>query len=117
MNDAAPIPEAEGLVAALGGRSIVLIGMMGAGKTSVGKRLGQIVGDRGVISGSASKNFRREAPAIRRGGVAGGGHLAGNFLVAQIVKPLVNQTHLRPKLPPRIGAQIHDSHRGGVAME
>ena len=41
MNDAAPIPDAEGLVAALGGRSIVLIGMMGAGKTSVGRRLGE----------------------------------------------------------------------------
>jgi shikimate kinase/3-dehydroquinate synthase len=44
MNDAAPIPEAEGLVAGLGGRSIVLIGMMGAGKTSVGKRLAQKLG-------------------------------------------------------------------------
>ncbi len=44
MNDAIPIPEAEGLVAALGGRSIVLIGMMGAGKTSVGKRLAQKLG-------------------------------------------------------------------------
>ncbi len=44
MNDAAPIPEAEGLIAALGGRSIVLIGMMGAGKTSVGKRLAQKLG-------------------------------------------------------------------------
>ena len=44
MNDAAPIPDAEGLVAALGGRSIVLIGMMGAGKTSVGKRLAQKLG-------------------------------------------------------------------------
>ena len=44
MNEAAPIPEAEGLVAALGGRSIVLIGMMGAGKTSVGKRLAQKLG-------------------------------------------------------------------------
>ncbi len=44
MNDASPIPEAEGLVAALGGRSVVLIGMMGAGKTSVGKRLAQKLG-------------------------------------------------------------------------
>ena len=44
MNDATPIPEAEGLIAALGGRSIVLIGMMGAGKTSVGKRLAQKLG-------------------------------------------------------------------------
>ncbi len=31
--------EIDSLVAALGGRSIVLVGMMGAGKTSVGKRL------------------------------------------------------------------------------
>ena len=45
MNDASPIPEAEGLIAALGGRSIVLIGMMGAGKTSVGKRLAQKLGN------------------------------------------------------------------------
>ena len=44
MNDATPIPEAEGLVAALGGRSIVLVGMMGAGKTSVGKRLAHKLG-------------------------------------------------------------------------
>src|ERR1700690_3056206 len=44
MNDASPIPEAEGLIAALGGRWIVLIGMMGAGKTSVGKRLAQKLG-------------------------------------------------------------------------
>ena len=40
MNDAVPIPEAEGLVAALGGKSVVLIGMMGAGKSTVGRRLG-----------------------------------------------------------------------------
>ena len=44
MNETQPIPEAEGLIAALGGRSIVLIGMMGAGKTSVGKRLAQKLG-------------------------------------------------------------------------
>ncbi len=36
--------DAEGLVAALGGRSIVLVGMMGAGKTSVGRRLAQRLG-------------------------------------------------------------------------
>ena len=44
MNDAPPIPEAEALIAALGGRSIVLVGMMGAGKTSVGKRLAHKLG-------------------------------------------------------------------------
>jgi shikimate kinase len=32
-------PHAAGLVAALGARSIVLVGMMGAGKSSVGRRL------------------------------------------------------------------------------
>jgi shikimate kinase/3-dehydroquinate synthase len=36
--------DAAGLVAALNGRSIVLVGMMGAGKTSVGKRLAQRLG-------------------------------------------------------------------------
>ncbi len=40
MNDSA-ILEADDVAAVLGGRSIVLIGMMGAGKTSVGKRLAQ----------------------------------------------------------------------------
>jgi shikimate kinase / 3-dehydroquinate synthase len=34
-----PPPNRDALVAALGGRSIVLVGMMGAGKTSVGRRL------------------------------------------------------------------------------
>jgi shikimate kinase/3-dehydroquinate synthase len=38
MTDWAPSDRAA-LVAALGGRSIVLVGMMGAGKTSVGRRL------------------------------------------------------------------------------
>ncbi len=36
--------DGERLVAALGGRSIVLVGMMGAGKTSVGRRLAQRLG-------------------------------------------------------------------------
>ena len=43
MNETAT-SHAEGLAAALGGRSIVLVGMMGAGKTSVGKRLAQRLG-------------------------------------------------------------------------
>ncbi len=43
MNETATV-DAEGLAAALGGRSIVLVGMMGAGKTSVGKRLAQRLG-------------------------------------------------------------------------
>ena len=43
MNDTA-ILEADDVAAALGGRSIVLVGMMGAGKTSVGKRLAQRLG-------------------------------------------------------------------------
>jgi shikimate kinase / 3-dehydroquinate synthase len=38
MTDAAQL-DRQSLVAALGGRSIVLVGMMGAGKTSVGRRL------------------------------------------------------------------------------
>ncbi len=36
--------ETEALASALGGRSIVLVGMMGAGKTSVGRRLAQRLG-------------------------------------------------------------------------
>ncbi len=36
--------DADRLAAALGGRSIVLVGMMGAGKTSVGKRLAHRLG-------------------------------------------------------------------------
>ena len=43
MNETATVDD-EGLAAALGGRSIVLVGMMGAGKTSVGKRLAQRLG-------------------------------------------------------------------------
>ncbi|HVV94157.1 MAG TPA: shikimate kinase [Hyphomicrobiales bacterium] len=37
-------PDIARLVSALGGRSVVLIGMMGAGKSSVGRRLGRILG-------------------------------------------------------------------------
>ncbi|MGD1035733.1 MAG: 3-dehydroquinate synthase [Roseiarcus sp.] len=43
MNATATV-DAAGLAAALGGRSIVLVGMMGAGKTSVGRRLAQRLG-------------------------------------------------------------------------
>ncbi len=43
MNETAT-QVADDLAAALGGRSIVLVGMMGAGKTSVGKRLAQRLG-------------------------------------------------------------------------
>ena len=39
-----PIHEPDPLTAALGGRSVVLVGMMGAGKTSVGKRLAARLG-------------------------------------------------------------------------
>ena len=43
MNQTATL-EADDLAAPLDGRSIVLVGMMGAGKTSVGKRLAQRLG-------------------------------------------------------------------------
>lgn len=39
-----PVPPTGGLVARLGRRPIVLIGMMGAGKSSIGKRLGARLG-------------------------------------------------------------------------
>jgi shikimate kinase len=39
-----PEPEAAAVVAALGWRSLVLVGMMGAGKSSVGRRLAQRLG-------------------------------------------------------------------------
>jgi shikimate kinase/3-dehydroquinate synthase len=39
-----PYPQAATILRALGARSIVLIGMMGAGKTSVGRRLAQRLG-------------------------------------------------------------------------
>jgi shikimate kinase len=37
--DISPLPGAASLVAALGTRSVVLVGMMGSGKSSIGKRL------------------------------------------------------------------------------
>jgi shikimate kinase len=40
----APVPRKVELLAALGGRSIVLVGMMGAGKSSVGRRLAARLG-------------------------------------------------------------------------
>jgi shikimate kinase/3-dehydroquinate synthase len=43
MNQQAPL-DRDRVVAALGGRSIVLVGMMGAGKTSVGRRLAAKLG-------------------------------------------------------------------------
>lgn len=39
-----PAPSTERLTAALGTRSVVLVGMMGAGKSSVGRRLAQRLG-------------------------------------------------------------------------
>ena len=45
MDDAAEIRPAGGaLTAALGRRSVVLVGMMGAGKSSIGRRLAQRLG-------------------------------------------------------------------------
>jgi shikimate kinase len=41
---ARPAPDTARLIAALRGRSIVLVGMMGAGKSSVGRRLGRVLG-------------------------------------------------------------------------
>src|ERR1041384_6993351 len=40
----APAPQDAALVAALGRRSVVLVGMMGAGKSSIGRRLAQRLG-------------------------------------------------------------------------
>jgi shikimate kinase len=42
--EAAVAPPESALVAALGGRSVVLVGMMGAGKSSIGRRLAQRLG-------------------------------------------------------------------------
>ena len=43
-NDAVATPDDAALIAALGRRSIVLVGMMGAGKSSVGRRLAARLG-------------------------------------------------------------------------
>src|SRR5437763_4036008 len=42
--DAAIAPQETALLAALGRRSVVLVGMMGAGKSSIGRRLAQRLG-------------------------------------------------------------------------
>lgn len=43
-HDAAVAPQEAALLAALGRRSVVLVGMMGAGKSSIGRRLAQRLG-------------------------------------------------------------------------
>src|SRR5256886_9519072 len=42
--DAVVAPQESALLAALGRRSVVLVGMMGAGKSSIGRRLAQRLG-------------------------------------------------------------------------
>src|SRR5436305_2885969 len=44
LQDAAIAPQETALLVALGGRSVVVVGMMGAGKSSIGRRLAQRVG-------------------------------------------------------------------------
>jgi len=44
VQEMALAPHDAALVAALGGRSVVLVGMMGAGKSSIGRRLAQRLG-------------------------------------------------------------------------
>ena len=44
LQDAAIAPQETALLAALGRRSVVLVGMMGAGKSSIGRRLAQRLG-------------------------------------------------------------------------
>jgi shikimate kinase len=43
-DDAVSTPDDAALIAALGGRSVVLVGMMGSGKSSIGRRLAARVG-------------------------------------------------------------------------
>ena len=64
--------DAGQVAAALGGRSVVLVGMMGAGKTSVGKRLAAKLGlpfvdaDAEIEAGAQLTDFR-DLRAVRRG--------------------------------------------------
>src|SRR5215213_8812765 len=51
-HDAAVAPQDAALLAALGRRSIVLVGMMGAGKSSIGRRLAQRL-DLGFVDADA----------------------------------------------------------------
>ena len=68
QNDADPAHPAGPVLTALDGRSIVLVGMMGVGKSSVGRRLAvrlsiPFVDADSEIENAAKMTFRRFSPA------------------------------------------------------
>ena len=68
QNDPAAAVSATAVLSRLGARSIVLVGMMGVGKSSIGRRLGARLGGPFVDSDSeieqASGALRRAGPAL-----------------------------------------------------
>src|SRR3954464_10350569 len=111
-NHAGAAPQVRALLAALGHRSIVLVGMMGAGKSSIGRRLAQRLGIGFVDADSENETGARKN---RAGIFAAYGEPDFRSGEARVIARLLDEG--RQVLATGGGAYMNESTRASIRQK